>query len=358
MSSKKKVNPPSSAQDTSERPILWIGGAGLPEGTVGRKLVGLGHPLHWEPVSTDAARSVATLQPVIVVIESERISGVLQGLLFHLVELKSTIDMVVFQLRRREPRKVSNGVDGVLLRGPSLVQQIKTVLATMSGSHAYKAAGARAQKRLKKTRSELNRLRNLAVRDDLTTLYNLRFFNRSLETEHQRSMRFRRYYSLIFLDLDGLREVNSRKGHLAGAQVLKQVAEFVMGRVRRIDLPARIGGDEFVVICPETAKPAARVVAERIRIGIERLFDAQGKSVNITASIGVACFPDDGNDPEQVLQRADRALYEAKARGKNRVCCWGEFDAGDDEKTFLGSVHSTDEVPAVVDESDNGETVN
>ena len=88
---------------------------------------------------------------------------------------------------------------------------------------------------------------------------------------------------------------------------------FVMDRVRRIDLPARIGGDEFVVICPETAKPAARLVAERIRSGIESLQDSKGKPLDITASIGVASFPDDGSLPEEVLQRADRALYEAKS---------------------------------------------
>ena len=193
---------------------------------------------------------MATLQPVIVVLESERMSETLQALLFTLTELKSTIDMVVFQLRRREPRQIADGVDGLLLYGPSLAQQIKTVLATMAGSSAFKATGLRAQKRLKKVRSELDRLRTLAVKDDLTCIYNLRFFNRSLENEHQRALRFGRCYSLIFLDLDGLREVNSRKGHLVGGQVLKQVAAFVMDRVRSIDLPARIGGDEFVVYLP------------------------------------------------------------------------------------------------------------
>lgn len=246
----------------------------------------------------------------------------------------------------------------MLLKGSGLVQQIKAVLATMHGSQIFKAAGVRAQKRVSKAKAELNRLRTLAVRDDLTCLYNLRFFNRSLETEHQRASRFGRAYSLIFLDLDGLREVNARRGHLAGGQVLKQVGEFLNGRIRRIDLPARIGGDEFVIICPETAKTAARMVAERLRYGIQRLQDAQGKSLGITASIGVATFPDDGALPDDVLQRADRALYEAKALGKNRVCCWGEFVAEDDEKGFLGSVHNTDDTAAIVEKKKKGPTVN
>jgi len=346
MSSKKK----SSSASTERRargPILWIGGRGLPRGSAGAQLVSLGHPLHWEPPSRKAARSVATLQPVLVVIESEKISGPLKEFLLQLAELRTTIDMVVFQLRRKNPRKPVSGVDGTLLKGTSLVQQIKTVLATMAGNEIFKAGGARAQKRLAKANAELDRLRTLAVRDDLTCLYNLRFFNRSLETEHQRATRFGRCYSLIFLDLDGLREVNARRGHLAGGQVLKQVGEFLNGRIRRIDLPARIGGDEFVIICPETAKSAARLVAERLRHGIQRLQDAQGKSLGITASIGVASFPEDGDLPDDVLQRADRALYEAKALGKNRVCCWGEFAAEDEEKGFLASVHNSDDTAPV-----------
>ncbi len=352
MSSRKKSSS-ESIDRGSNRPILWIGGRGLPSGSPGRQLVALGHPLHWEPPSLNAARSVVTLHPVLVIIESERITDSLKEFLFTLSQLKTTIDMVVFQLRQREPRHPVSGVDGTLLKGGGLVQQIKSVLATMEGGKLFKAAGLRAQKRLTKVRAELNRMRTLTVRDDLTCLYNLRFFNRSLETEHQRATRFGRAYSLIFLDLDGLREVNARRGHLAGGQVLKQVGELLNGRIRRIDLAARIGGDEFVIICPETAKTAARRVAERLRSGIQRLQDAQGKSLVITASIGVATFPDDADLPDDVLQRADRALYEAKALGKNRVSCWGEFTTEGDEENFLRSVHNTDDATPVLKKTVN-----
>ena len=357
MSSKKKSTTESTDR-RSRRPILWIGGRGLPRGRAGTQLVSLGHPLHWEPPSKKAARTVATLQPALIVIESEKVTVSLKEFLFTLHELRTTIDMVVFQVRRSIPRKPVTGVDGTLLKGSGLVQQIKTVLATMNGNEVFKASGLRAQKRLAKAKAELDRLRTLAVRDDLTCLYNLRFFNRSLETEHQRATRFGRAYSLIFLDLDGLREVNARRGHLAGGQVLKQVGEFLNGRIRRIDIPARIGGDEFVVICPETQKDAARMVAERLRYGIQRLQDGNGKSLGITASIGVASFPDDGDQPDDVLQRADRALYEAKALGKNRVCCWGEFVAEDQEQGFLASVHNTDDTAPVVNKKKKGPTVN
>ena len=321
------------------RPILWVGGSGLPSGAVGKKLVDLGYPLHWEPASPKATRSVAALAPALVVIEAEKLDASLQNLLGALAELKPTVDLVVFQLRSREPRAIPERLDGVLSRGPTLVQQIRLVLSAIEGGRPFKAAGSRAVKRLRSAQAEVERLRTLAVKDDLTSLYNLRFFNRSLETEHQRATRFGRSYSLIFLDLDGLREVNTRDGHMAGAQVLKHVGEFLIQRIRRIDLPARIGGDEFVVICPETEKVAVRLVADRLRHGIQRLQNEHGKPLGITASIGIASFPEDGDLPEEILQRADRALYEAKALGKNRVCCWGDFAIGNDDKGFQGSVH-------------------
>ena len=124
-----------------------------------------GHPLHWEPPSSNAAHSVATLHPVLVIIESERITDALNEFLFTLSQLRTTIDMVVFQVRQREPRHPVSRVDGTLLKGGGLVQQIKSVLATMEGSKVFKAAGLRAQKRVTKVKSELNRLRTLAVRD-------------------------------------------------------------------------------------------------------------------------------------------------------------------------------------------------
>ncbi len=339
MPSKKNRKAKKKRPEGRSRPILWVGGSGLPGGAVGKKLVDLGYPLHWEPASPKAARSVGALAPALVVIDEEKLDASLQDLLGALAELKPSVDLVVFQLRSREPRAVPKGLDGVLLRGPALVQQIRLVLSAIEGGRSFKAAGARAVKRLQTAQAEVERLRTLAVKDDLTSLYNLRFFNRSLETEHQRAARFGRSYSLIFLDLDGLREVNNRDGHLAGAQVLKHVGEFLIQRIRRIDLPARIGGDEFVVICPETEKAAVRLVADRLRHGIQRLQNDEGKPLGITASIGIASFPKDGDLPEEILQRADRALYEAKALGKNRVCCWGDFATGNDDKAFYGSVH-------------------
>lgn len=326
------------------RPIVWIGGRGLPKGVAGKELAALGHPLQWQPLSSKTARSVESLEPVLVVVACDRVTAGFKKLLAELSELKPKIDLVVFQLRRRDHRGAPPpGVDGVIAPGASLVRQLKLVLQTMRGAERHKLAGYRARKRMSRMSEEVARLRDLAVRDDLTCLYNLRFFNRSLDTEHQRAQRFERHYSLIFLDLDGLREVNTRLGHLAGGQVLKEVGEFLMARIRRIDVPARIGGDEFVIILPETDKRAARLVAERLRRGIQSLQNRQGQPLGITASSGVACFPEDGERSDIVLARADRALYEAKARGKNRVCGWGDFQVERDDPAPKASVHDPGE---------------
>jgi diguanylate cyclase (GGDEF)-like protein len=170
---------------------------------------------------------------------------------------------------------------------------------------------------------------------------NLRFFNRSLDTEHARDSRFAREYSLIFMDLDGLKEVNARHGHLAGAEVLRRIGDFLNQRLRRIDIAARVGGDEFVIICPETTKLAARNLAESLRQGIDGLGLQRGRGDHgITASMGVASFPKDGEQPDQILGRADRALYEAKARGKNSVCCWGDFSSSEGSEEIGASVYS------------------
>jgi diguanylate cyclase (GGDEF)-like protein len=245
----------------------------------------------------------------------------------------------VFLLQDRGQARPTDLVDGSLVKGRGIVAQIRAALNALGAASNFNEEGSRARQQLKRVKRELRRLRNLVVRDDLTCLYNLRFFNRSLETEHSRATRFGRHYSLIFMDLDGLKDVNTRFGHIAGGQVLKQLGEYLNDRLRRIDIPARVGGDEFVVICPETSKLSARVLAERLREGIESLkIHEDDRYPGITASMGVASFPDDGDLPDKVLERADQALYQAKARGKNSVCCWGDFPT-DQTKDKSRSVH-------------------
>ena len=321
----------------NKRPILWLSRTGLPRGTAGKDLANLGHPLLWEPISQNTISKVTELNPVMVIVDADRVTPTVGKLLRSLHELQRSTDFVVFLLETKPRARTPEIVEGRLLKGRGVAAQVSAALDALAAAGKFNSDDRRQLERVKR---ELSQLRELVVRDDLTCLYNLRFFNRALETEHSRARRFVRHYSLIFMDLDGLREVNNRYGHLAGGQVLQQLGEFLNTSLRRIDIPSRVGGDEFVVICPETPKPSARVLAERLRQEIEDLkLRCDADYAGITASIGVASFPKDGDTAEIVLEHADRALYEAKAKGKNTVCCWGDFPSESSSNNQIGGVH-------------------
>lgn len=151
-----------------------------------------------------------------------------------------------------------------------------------------------------------------AVTDGLTTVFNHRYFVEQLALEVKRAKRFRQSFVLLFLDIDGFKDYNDRHGHLAGDQVLKQVALTARSTVRETDLVARYGGEEFAIIATGTDKENGALLAERIRDSIQRKSPA-------TVSIGVASFPQDGDSADEVLKAADLAMYEAKRHGKNCV---------------------------------------
>ncbi|MBI4160994.1 MAG: diguanylate cyclase [Acidobacteria bacterium] len=161
----------------------------------------------------------------------------------------------------------------------------------------------------------------LSTTDDLTQLHNSRYLNQYLQREVERSRRYNLEVSLIFLDLDGFKNVNDRHGHLAGSRALVEVGEVLRRTVRAIDVVSRFGGDEFTVILPQTGVEGAATIAERIRARIEAAVFLQdlGLKVRITASLGVATFPDHGHDKDDLIAEADRAMYVVKARNKNAV---------------------------------------
>ena len=165
------------------------------------------------------------------------------------------------------------------------------------------------------------KLEELSVTDDLTRLYNSRYLNQFLHQEVKRSHRYGYPVSLIFLDLDGFKTVNDRYGHLAGGRALTEVGRVVRAMVRETDVVSRYGGDEFTVVLPQTGIEGASSIAERIRRGIEgRLFlESMGLAVRLTASLGIASFPDHGETREDLIGHADRAMYRVKERGKNGI---------------------------------------
>ncbi|MBI3750444.1 MAG: GGDEF domain-containing protein [Chloroflexi bacterium] len=169
---------------------------------------------------------------------------------------------------------------------------------------------------------EQRRSRDAALRlsamDALTGLYNRTFFFVALEREIARSERSGRGFCLIMLDLDELKAVNDRHGHHAGDAVLRAVAENVKSGIRRIDVAARYGGDEFVALLPETDPTGGWVLAEKIRLGVAE-GGVAGVDTKPTVSVGVVSYPTDGRTPDALMLSADRAMYVSKRGGKNRV---------------------------------------
>jgi diguanylate cyclase (GGDEF)-like protein len=158
------------------------------------------------------------------------------------------------------------------------------------------------------------RVRNLAVSDPLTGLANYRQLVEALETEIKRFGRNERPFVVLLLDLDGLKKINDAMGHLVGSRALCRLADMLRLYSREMDTAARYGGDEFVLILPETDLEAARLVAQRIS---KRLAE-DGEEPKISVSIGTAVYPDDGETTNEILGAADRDLYREKGVPKKR----------------------------------------
>src|SRR6185503_7037342 len=158
--------------------------------------------------------------------------------------------------------------------------------------------------------------------DPKTGLFNARHFAAALSEEIGRAQRFERPMSLIMADLDLLRDINNSYGHLAGDAVLKGIADVFRQQLRHYDVPARFGGEEFSILLPETPPEQAMEIAERIRRAVaQRTFDVETSSepIRATVSIGVAGYPKDGTDANELIHQADLAVYRAKLQGRNRV---------------------------------------
>jgi len=166
----------------------------------------------------------------------------------------------------------------------------------------------------------LEETRKISRTDGLTGLFNRRFFDEALEGEINRAQRYDGSFTLIFFDLDNFKKLNDTQGHQAGDLTLKRVAEIMILEKRTEDIACRYGGEELVLILPETQKINALVIAERIRKKLEEAeLEFDGKSFGITLSGGVASYPLDAQDTKSLVHAADIALYQAKENGKNRI---------------------------------------
>ena len=163
--------------------------------------------------------------------------------------------------------------------------------------------------------------KELTIKDDLTQTYNRRYFEAFIDEELERAKRYGNAFSIIFLDLDDLKGVNSQYGHLMGSRTLQEVATRILGSVRGVDRVVRFGGDEFCIILPHTTVEEALIVANRVREDIaEKPFILSANvQVQVTASMGISCFPIHGRTKETLIAKADQAMYEIKTKKKNAV---------------------------------------
>ncbi len=160
----------------------------------------------------------------------------------------------------------------------------------------------------------------MATTDGLTGVYNHRFFQEKLSEELERAIRYNEKLVFMLLDIDFFKKVNDTYGHPVGDLVLKNISQCLKAEARKVDIVARYGGEEFAVIMVQTGKEGGLKFAERLRETIQKkeiLFS--GGKLNVTTSIGLACFPDDAKDKPNLIEKADKALYKAKKTGRNRV---------------------------------------
>jgi len=183
------------------------------------------------------------------------------------------------------------------------------------------------KRRLQELADEREFYKKLSRSDELTDLANYRCFKDVLEKEFERAERYKRPLSLLMIDIDDFKTCNDSYGHLTGDIVLKQISVLIKKNIRGCDLAARYGGEEFTVILPETAEDETIVVAERIRDSVAqyKFETSYGKPIHrISVTLGIAAYPQNAQNPKDLLDTADSALYEGKRAGKNCVVIYGK----------------------------------
>ena len=167
----------------------------------------------------------------------------------------------------------------------------------------------------------VEKIQELTITDDCTGLFNARHLYKTLETEVYRSARFGYQFSVIFIDLDYFKLVNDTHGHLVGSRLLAEIGYLIKAQLRLIDFAFRYGGDEFVVLLPQTSKDQAVVVAKRLQDSMRagRFCTEQGLDLSVRASMGLATFPHDGQTPHDIIGQADEMMYLVKNTTRDNI---------------------------------------
>jgi diguanylate cyclase (GGDEF)-like protein len=214
------------------------------------------------------------------------------------------------RLARLEPRR-----DEVGTLMSTVGKMLETIEQQASEINSFAGRLDAAYKELENTNTKL---KETSFKDEVTGLYNRRFFSIRLEEEMQRHRRFNHPVSVVLMDLDGFKAVNDELGHTVGDETLRDIAQILVKHSRGINVVARWGGDEFSVLLVETSRGGARLYADRIRQVVSSYPFSHSK--RLTASFGIASLPDDDvSTSEDLLRTADEALYAAKRSGKNQV---------------------------------------
>jgi diguanylate cyclase (GGDEF)-like protein len=186
----------------------------------------------------------------------------------------------------------------------------------LANAGAYVAVLAVAIAGLRNLRRSQAQLAQLVIQDQLTNVLNARAFADRLGEELDRNRRYPRPLALLYMDLDNFKIINDSHGHQTGDAVLRLVADAMRSSVRHSDIVGRLGGDEFAVLMPETDAPLADAAAKRLVAGLRNVFKGPP---NVTASIGVVSCTATDASTDDLLRRADQAMYDAKKMGKDRV---------------------------------------
>jgi diguanylate cyclase (GGDEF)-like protein len=206
------------------------------------------------------------------------------------------------------------------------LDRILTLDAILAVETYHQAATEHLERILSQLSEAQETLQVLSRTDGLTQVLNRRALMESLQAELVRSARFEHPCAILMVDIDHFKQVNDRFGHLFGDTVIRGVVREIKAALRNVDVLGRYGGEEFAAALVEVDEPGAQAIAERVRLSVASCpFEHAGESVPITVSIGVATFEGGKESVDEMIARADAALYRAKNAGRNRVVCWGSM---------------------------------